>query len=262
MSIAARFIRGSGLNLVDHVLKTVALLLTTPLVVESLGKDGYGYWLLAMSVLSYFAFLDLGVSFSTTRFLSSAAGAKDLRRQGLVCHLAGQHFDRVGKVILGGGVLALTILAALSNLPEGWTPLGVLAATLPGAVTMAFRFRNRLPQLLMRAWIRYDLLAAASIIRVLFQSTCLYVAISAGGGVMAVGLIHAAADLVELGMQRIFSRRVPSIPEVRDVGAEEMQSTQLEMRNYTRDILIGSIGDSVRSGGGCRLRVYAPESAR
>lgn len=250
MSIAKRFIHGSGLNLIDHGFKLAAMLVTTPLVIGALGKDGYGYWVLAMSVLSYFAFLDLGVSFSTTRFLSMAAGAKDVTKQALVCHFAKTHFGRIGNIILGGGVLALAALAVLSNLPEGWSAGTVLAATLPGGISMAVRFRYRLPQLLLRAWIRYDLLAAASISRVVFQSTSLFVALSAGGGVIAVGLIHAVADLVELGLQRRFASFLPLVPDPVGVTAEEMLATRQEMTRYTRDVVIGSFGDSVRAGSG------------
>ncbi len=250
MSISKRFIHGSGLNLLDHAFKMVAMLVTTPLVIGSLGKDGYGFWVLAMSVLSYFAFLDLGVSFSTTRFLSMAVGAKDVKKQAVVCHFAKTHFGRIGNIILCGSVLSLATLAVLSNLPEGWSIKTVLAATLPGGITMAVRFRFRLPQLILRAGIRYDLLAAASISRVVFQSTSLFVALSAGGGVIAVGLIHALADLVELGLQRSFMRFVPQVPDSVGVTTAEMLATRQEMKSFTRDMLIGSLGDSVRAGSG------------
>lgn len=56
----------------------------TPLMRRSLGDDGYGSWLLAMSVVSYFILLDAGVTFASARFFARAVGAGDTRHQGAI----------------------------------------------------------------------------------------------------------------------------------------------------------------------------------
>ena len=59
--------------------RILVLLFLTPYLIHKLGGEGYGIWLLVMSVVGYAGVLDLGVSAAVQRFVARYAGAGDQR---------------------------------------------------------------------------------------------------------------------------------------------------------------------------------------
>lgn len=90
-----------GYGLLGFVLPTLAMLLSIPILITSLGKNGFGIFTLAASVGGSFGFLDLGFSAATTKYV-----AADMSRQ---------RFDSVGSIIYTSlvfyGTLATLIIS-------------------------------------------------------------------------------------------------------------------------------------------------------
>ena len=258
MSLGKRFLHGAGVGLTEHVLRTVALFITTPLMVKWLGNSSYGYWLTAMSVVSYFSLLDLGMAFGATRFLSQAVGAKDPQRVAVIFNVACTHFRRAS-VIIGVGSLLVFICLPLTLKDRPDLPFGfVLAATIPTGLSMALRFWWRMPQLLLRAWVRYDLLSLAAIIRVLFQSTGLMVMLPLTGksGLLWVGLLNACSELLELTLQNRFAKSLPAIEAVGSVDPALAEKERQALKAFTRDLVVGNVGQGVRANVGPQVTSY------
>ncbi len=249
MSLGKRFIHGAGLGLIEQGLRFGSVFVTTPLMVHWLGDDSYGYWLLAMTLMSYFALLDLGMSYGTMRFLAVAVGAKDAQRQAVVYDMATTHFRRVSWVIGVGSVIALSLLAIFGG--EKHLSLGtVLLATFPAGLSMAMRFWWRMPQLLLRAWVRYDLLSWSAIIRVATQCTVLILFLPRGGGLVLVGMLHAGCDMLELALQYWFATGLPTSHHVPVVENAEAMKVRKDLISYTGDLVLGSMGDAMRGNVG------------
>ncbi|HEY5993157.1 MAG TPA: oligosaccharide flippase family protein [Gallionellaceae bacterium] len=68
--------RNMGYGLLGFALPTLVMLLSIPVLIAGLGKDGFGIFTLAASVGGSFGFLDLGFSAATTKYV-----AADLSRQ-------------------------------------------------------------------------------------------------------------------------------------------------------------------------------------
>ena len=61
MSLARKVLHSSGVNLLDHGVKFAAIFLLTPIMIDRLGEEYYGIWLLIVSVVTYFHLLDMGI---------------------------------------------------------------------------------------------------------------------------------------------------------------------------------------------------------
>ena len=243
----------------DHALKTATLFVTTPLMVHKLSGEAYGYWLTAMSVLSIFGWLDLGMSFGTTRFLALAVGANDRQRQAVIYRVAVRHFRFASRLIGVGSVMVFLVMPFIPKMYAGLQEVGlptVILATIPAGLSMALRFWWRVPQLLLRAWVRYDLLAWASIIRVAVQATSLIILLPRGGGLLLVGVVHALSDVLELSLQNHFAKQLPPLHLEVIVEDESAAKVRKELVSFTRDIVVGSLGDGVRSNVGPQVTSY------
>lgn len=246
MSLGKKLFKGAGLSVLEHAAKIGALFVSTPFMVRYLGQEGYGQWLLGMAILGYLAMLDLGMSLAVSRFLSTAIGAGDAEKQSAILELSRRYFHRMGWVVAAGSVaagpLALLILGGQAQVGE------LVPAVLVCGLSLALRFRYRMPGLLLRSHVRYDLLAVASIVRVLLQTAAMCLALKLGGGLLAVGLLQAAGDLLELGLQGLGSRGLRRAAAASAVvpGSGSLGALRQQLFGYTRDSMLASLGDTLR----------------
>ncbi len=243
MSLGKHLLRGSGMNMLDLVVKTFAMFFVTPLMIRALGQSGYGSWLLVMSVVGYFLMIDMGVSFSATRFLAVALGRKDSGRQGTILAACRQFYRLASIVVAALTFAAMPLIPWLASHPENISQL-YIALALTGSVT-ALRFYWRLPMIVLRAHVRYDLQAQASLCRTVLQTAAMCWALTHGGGVLHVAIIHSCGECVELALQAFFSRKLDRHLRS-EATAEETRTTRRELFAYSRSIIAGSFGDSMR----------------
>lgn len=244
MSLARHLIYGSTANLIDHAMKVGAVFYLTPLMVSTMHKEGYGVWLLAMNVLGYFLLLDLGVSFASIRQYAAALGAGDDAARQAILELSSRFFRWIGTtmVVLTAVFTPLMPWIAPSSLPssEVMVPLAVC-----GAMT-SLRFFFRMPLVLLRAQVRYDLLAFCSIGKTLTQLGLMTLALRSGHGLAGAAVAYATSDAVELLLQVYFARgKVSSCVKV--IEPKQRKRTSRELFTYSRSILIMSVGESLRN---------------
>ena len=242
MSIANKLIRGSSANLLDHLIKIAAVFYTSPLMLHSLTAEGYGSWLLAMNIIGYFLMLDLGVSFASTRFFAMAVGSGDELEQGAVIQVTRRFFQIVSLAILLLTFASLPLMPWLGspafNTWEVTAPLAIC-----GVVT-ALRFALRMPIILLRANVRYDLLAWSSITRTCAQVAMMTYALKSGHGLIGAAVAHASGDLIELASQWFFARQLPVRPTLL-LDPDKVRVTRRKLFSYSNSIMLAIIGDGL-----------------
>jgi O-antigen/teichoic acid export membrane protein len=242
MGLGKSLLRGSSMNMLDLIVKTLAVFFTTPVLIASLGKENYGAWLLVMVVVGYFLMADMGLTFAATRFLAIAVGKKDAARQAAIRQVCLRYY----RLAAAGVVVLIVCLLPLLQWLAGTVEVGgeVRLAFVVAGGAVAARLCFRLPVILLRAHVRYDLLAVASTVRTLVQSAALVIVLWRGGGLLAVASIHAAGEFLELLFQSWLAARFrPSggdDPALADAGLRG------ELFRYSRSIVLGNLGDSVR----------------
>lgn len=75
LTSATLLTRNSALNFASEGWLAIVLFVTIPFLVHSLGEEEFGLFSLAWVVVGYLAFLDIGVSRATTRFVSEHLGS-------------------------------------------------------------------------------------------------------------------------------------------------------------------------------------------
>lgn len=231
-------LKSSFVNVLEHAVKMAVMLYSAPLMLTTLGAEGYGSWLLAMTVVGFFLILDVGVSVATTRFMAIALGAGSQEQEAAVVTVARGIFTKIGAAML------VCTFAAAPFMPfVAAGSLGVWEVMTPvlicGASTSA-RFWYRMPVVVLRANVRYDLLAWASILRSLVQIIIMTVVLHAGYGLMGAALVHGGGDLFELLLQRHFSRRFRLVDC--EVGEEVLKDTRKGVFAYCKSFMLASFG--------------------
>lgn len=238
-----KVLRGSLLNVVDLVLKAVATMVLIPLMIHNLGLSGYGLWLLVMAVASYCGLLDLGITFTASRFAAAAIGSGNAHQEAIVLQAAGRYFHRIAGVIL--------LISPLVVLGTGhWVPDSdhgkVKTALAIVLITMAGRFTFRQPMVLLRAAVRHDLIALTSISRSIIQSYLMFQVLISTSSVVGVALVQMAGEVVELFMLRCFAAGYLKALVKPDQSAEEIAQISREMRAFAGNMSLIMVGDAMR----------------
>lgn len=242
MSIGRHLLRGSGANLLDHVVKIGVVFYTAPLMLHGLSEDGYGSWLLAMTVISFFLLLDLGVTLASTRYFAIAVGSGDVAREGTILSVSRRLFRIIGLAIFVCTMASLPLMPWLaSHNLSAWEVMAPLAIC---GSTTALRFASRMPMVLLRAHVRYDLLAWCSIIRSLVQAVMMTIALRSGFGLVGAAIAHGSGDCLELALQRFMARHLPR-PDG-ELSPEATQQTKRELFSYCNSLLLLNVGESFR----------------
>ncbi|WP_395747331.1 lipopolysaccharide biosynthesis protein [Prosthecobacter sp.] len=243
MKHVEKLLRGSALNVTDLALKMAVTIVITPLMIHGLDLSGYGLWLLVMSVASYCGLLDLGITFSASRFTAFAIGAGNAASQGEVLGIARQYFRRIGGIILLCSPLVVYLVGLMVVTPDQSKVEIALAIVL---LTLAARFFFRLPLVLLRGAMRHDAIASASIIRTFMQSVVLIWLLKVNPSVIGVAVVQAMGETVELGMLCLFSRRINAGVHVETKADGERTQLRRQMRSFAGTISIITVGESLR----------------
>ncbi len=238
-----KLLRGSILNVIDLVLKMVVAIVITPLMIHALDMSGYGLWLLVMSVASYCGLLDLGITFSASRFTAIALGAGNPENQGQILHIAQQYFRRIGLLILLISPALVYLIGLLIAIPDHAQVEMALAIVL---ITMACRFFFRLPLVLLRGSVRYDLIALSSIIRTISQSALLVWLLNVDPGIIGIAISQAVGEFMEVGLNFYFSKGIFHGIKTPLVTAGETTPLRREMRMFAGSISVISVGEALR----------------
>jgi O-antigen/teichoic acid export membrane protein len=107
VGIRRRFAVNVAMNWVATAVNMVVPFFLTPFVVRHLGALQYGIWILAVSIVSYLALLDLGLRSAVIRFVSKAEGAGKSEDATAVIHAAFWF-----RLLIGLGVAVLAMLLA------------------------------------------------------------------------------------------------------------------------------------------------------
>lgn len=220
------------------------MFITTPLMVHHLGEQKYGVWLIALAIIGYLKFLDLGVSFAGTRFLGKAIGGKDNGELKLLLTKLFYLFNRIGIAVLVTSALLGVLIAGLAksgSLLEGshWIILGLGATT-------ALRFWTRIYEVILKSHVRYDLIGVAAIVKTLLQGTLVIIFLSIGFGLNALLLIFIFTDLADQFLFIFFARRIES--NVKFQIVRKRPPGILPLIRYSSSSMLTNLGSTLRNG--------------
>lgn len=241
-----KLLHGSFFNVIDLGVKVAVTMVLTPMMVSGLGLSGYGLWLLVMSMANYCSLLDLGITFSASRFAAAAIGSGNRWKERLVLKVAGGYFRRIAWII----VIAAPIIALGVALWVDTPHLGRVEIALAIVLaSMAMRFSLRLPLVRLRGAVRHDLIALSSITRSLLQVFAMYWVLAFYPNVINVALVQAGGEFLELMLLGWFSRTKEMVTGGSAQPApsvSETAKTKREMKRFAGSISVIMVGEALR----------------
>ena len=244
LSLNAKLLRGASVNIVEHGLKVVVMFITTPLMVQFLGKEDYGIWLLSIAIIAYVRLLDLGVSLSGSRFLANSLGSGDEKEyRSLIC--------RLFRLYSWIGIAAICVAAmVVFSLPYFFTDAefnGTLQILVAGfGITLSLRFFTRIYEVILKSHVRYDFIGISSILKTILQGGLVIGLLLSGFGLVPLLIAHILVDVFDQLLLLFFARKVEA--DLRLTGFDDGKVTTGELIRYSSTVMVTTVGRSLRQG--------------
>ncbi|HEX6391757.1 MAG TPA: oligosaccharide flippase family protein [Solirubrobacteraceae bacterium] len=189
----------------------VIALVMTPVLARSLGKEAFGVWALASSLMLYFKLLEFGVGKALPRYVAEYSVSADGRRLSQVISTA---CTLLFGLAAAGFAAALAIAAVFPDVFD--VPEGLHRAA---QVTVAIVMFDICMSIAADAfgWTliglqRFDLINGTLIAVLVGQAVAWAIVLAAGGGIVALAIASAAVSLAGQGARYVLARRL--LPDV------------------------------------------------
>jgi O-antigen/teichoic acid export membrane protein len=242
VNINARLLKGSIMNTTVLFAQVIVSFVITPVLVHSLGDRAYGIWILVLSLIGYYSIFDLGISSSVARFVSRAAGKNEEMQIQSTINTA-----LVLYAFIGAGALAVTVVLALFAGRFASTPSeisAVRACILIVGSLVAAGFPVRVFQGVLKAFLRYDLVAVAGLAKLFTANILIWIFIRGGHGIAALAAITALAGALEVLLTIFFAKR--AFPALKLGTRFFRRETRIEVFSYSWRVFIIAITQQIK----------------
>lgn len=236
--------KGSFLRICTFFLNAAIAFLMMPFVIHSLGDKMYGLWIFIGSFLDFYWLFDLGFSSAVQRYVSRAIGSKNYTEANIIINTSLLLFT-----FIGISTLSCTILAAFS-LPmfvKNITDVTLFRElTIIIGLSFAMSFPMKVFSGILTSSLRYDLVSAISIFKLLFRTLLIIVFLKLGYRIMALALISLVADFVFYIVTYLITKKVTTYLHISKTNVH--LSRIRELFKYSIFTFIAQIADKLRFG--------------
>ncbi|GAB7024011.1 lipopolysaccharide biosynthesis protein [Salidesulfovibrio brasiliensis] len=179
-------------------------LMVTPIIVRTLGSEGYGQWVLINTLLAYFVIFDFGFSTGVSRYVSREHGSE--LRDALQRYISTSFAVLSAALLLSLLIVAAGFLLFHDTVYEMIPPPLVKASTIL-VISYSVMIPLRVFHGVLRSQLRWNVISGIEIIKALVMNTCIVVLLLRGWGVYALIYCNAAFLILEYGAYYVFSKR-------------------------------------------------------
>ncbi|MBA3331146.1 MAG: oligosaccharide flippase family protein [Actinobacteria bacterium] len=217
-------------------------LVTTRILLDGLGTDGFGLWAVIGSLTAYLALLDLGVGPSVVRFGAEYRGRRSLEDTNALASVGLAIYAAIGAATLILGAALAWLLPLLVEIPDDllWPARLAVLIVVAG---LAARFPLGLFGNLLAAQQRSDVLNIAGVVSTLAYAVAVVVVFASGGGLVEVALIALGSTLIRLVLPLAWLRR--ELPALRPRLSLVTRRRARELLSVSGDNLLIHIGARV-----------------
>jgi len=208
-SYSKRLIHNSLFNLSATVGTSIIAFFLVPFLVKYLGKDAYGVWVLIGSVFAYAMTLQLGLSSAINRQIPVFLVKKDIAGVNRVISTSVFFFAFVGLVVVLIALVVAKNLEQWFSIPNNLVDIGKTLVLVVGGL-----FAVSMPMQPFGAVIsglqRYDVHSFGRLIPIALRAALVIWALSAGYGLLAVGLVFGLSEITIHLIYMVSARRLLS----------------------------------------------------
>ena len=199
-------LRNIGSNWVLIALTMAATYVMTPLIIRTLGQDGYGTWTLITAMTGYMSLLALGVPMASVRYLAQDVASHDVGNINRTIGTCVALYLMIGAAALAvGGVLAVSF-STFFNVPAALQAQAFIAFSLM-AVQVSAGFIGLLPEGIMFAHHDFVMRNAVRIAGVFLRLSLTIAALTLFGSLVALAAVQLACLAFDFSASWFLVRR-------------------------------------------------------
>jgi O-antigen/teichoic acid export membrane protein len=211
MEMPESFGRNTLSSFALSIVTMVVALVVTPILTRHLGPEGYGIWVLVVSVIAYLELLELGLAGATVTFMGRQYAAQDLKALERTVNTT---FFTLAALGLGALVIAIGIAVVLPTLVH--VSPGLVSTTRALVILLGIDMAASIPMDTFGGGLvslhRFELLNATLIAVTIARAVAWVVVLSTGGGLLGLGIVTVVLGLLGQGARYVLFRRL--VPEV------------------------------------------------
>lgn len=185
--------------------------LISPFLVHSLGDTMYGLWVLLLAVTGYMGLLDAGLKVSVVKYVSRYNALSDTAAISRVVSTVLLLHVTIGAVIVGIAVAIAPLLPRVFSIPPETVAIAEIVLVIT-AVNLAISLAASVFSGVLAGLQRYDYANMIGVGVTLARSALVVLAVSQGGGIVALGLVHTISQIAAaLLVMRVAFRTLPGL---------------------------------------------------
>ena len=189
---AAKNVSATWLSLAVHAV--VGFFLSS-FILHRLGDDAFSLWVLVFSLTGYYGLLDLGVRASIVRYVAKFAATKDEEQLSKFLSTSLAFYVAIGLVVLLLTAVGVIYMPVLFHIPRNL--LGTTRVLfLLGGAGIALSFPLSVFAAVLEGLQKFSWAQLSQIGITLFRGALIVIALSHGGGLLAVGAISVAMNFL------------------------------------------------------------------
>ena len=212
------------------------MLILTPSIIQSIGSDGYGLWLLILSVLAFFNIIELGFPAAVQRFVTLHLENDDKTSANRFLTVSLLLFAALGLISSSLAYLMFNT-PALLGLDESMESL-LINVALVFIFKIVMDFAMNPINAIYAAYLRVDIDAILAIINVFIKSLLIYY-IGRHEGIAAMAICAVSTDVAVNAVKIFISRKI--YPHWKIHLSDIDVNTFKELFNFSKYIIIMSI---------------------
>ncbi|AMJ95295.1 polysaccharide biosynthesis C-terminal domain-containing protein [Alteromonas stellipolaris] len=231
-----RLLSSGFFSFIEKIVVVAAMLILTPSIITSIGSDGYGLWLLILSVLAFFNIIELGFPAAVQRFVTLYLEKDDKE--------SANRFLTVSLLLFTAlGLISSSLAFLMFNTPE-LLGLDNSMKSLLINVALVFVFKIVMDfamnpiNAIYAAYLRVDIDAVLAIFNVFIKSLLIYY-VGRHEGIAAMAMCAVSTDVVINIIKIAIARKI--YPHWQFHLSDINLLTLKELFNFSKYIIIMSI---------------------
>jgi O-antigen/teichoic acid export membrane protein len=183
----------------------------TPIVIRYIGQDGYGLWIILMSIVGYYGFLDMGITTAILRYIARYAAQKDITALNKTVNTSLAIFSAIGLAIILSSFFTAIPLAHFFNIdPSNIVEFSKAIQLLSFTILLRFYAGVFKCSLIAREY--FIPANSVEIVCSITRASLTFLLLYKGWGLVGIAVSHAVSSLIMLIAHFILCKKY--IPEI------------------------------------------------
>jgi O-antigen/teichoic acid export membrane protein len=230
-------------NWLSLAINTFISFLLTPYIISNLGKEGYGIWVLVLSVVGYYGLLDMGLPSATLRYIARYAGQKDNVSVNKIVNTSLFIFILMGAFVIIVSILLGVPLTKFFKVAEDRSNSFTHMVWLVG-IAAGLGFPRRLFDAILMAHEQFVICNILGVLLVITRALAMFSVLYLGYGIEAIGWVELSLEIFNIALKLFACVKITKGISFYLSGANK--KTAWELFGFASLTFIALLGDTLR----------------